>query len=134
MNVKEKIFSDRKASFYIWAAAAILALGGVIYYAIQSNADSCFDIKYFIALLAGVILFCAGVFTRKDFFIMLTAAAFAAAFGFMLYDMLPSLSDVWNGVDFIGGNLTAYIIYTVITFIVTGITVYVCFVGTENKE
>lgn len=134
MNVKEKLFSNRKISFYIWAAAILLALGGGIYYVIQSNADSCFDIKYFIALAAGIILFCAGAFTRKDFFIMLTAAAESAALGFMVYDMLPTLSDVWNGVDFIGGNLTAYIIYTAITFIITTVTVYVCFAGTENKE
>jgi len=133
MNINGKIFSDRKVSFYIWTIAALASLGCAIYYIIQSNIDSCFDIKYFIATVIGILFFLAAAVTRKDLFILLAMAAESAALGFMVYKMMPTMSDVWNGVDYIGGNLTAYIIYTAVTFVAAVVTAYVCFVGTEKK-
>lgn len=48
--------------------------------------------------------------------------------------MLPTMSDVWNGVHFIGGNLTAYIVYTAVSFVVVAAVICCCFIGTEKAE
>ena len=44
------------------------------------------------------------MFTRLKFAAFVPTAFYAAAFGVVLRVAVPSLSDVWNKVNFIGGN------------------------------
>ena len=128
------IFRGRKASFFVELAAAVIALAGIVYYAVQSNADDCFDLLYMVLMCCGVIAVAAHALLRFEFLLPAAGVLFGGGLGVMVYDMLPTMSDVWNGVHFIGGNLTAYIVYTAVSFVVVAAVICCCFIGTEKAE
>ena len=61
------IFRGRKASFFVELAAAVIALAGIVYYAVQSNADDCFDLLYMVLMCCGVIAVAAHALLRFEF-------------------------------------------------------------------
>lgn len=129
-----EIFADRKPGFWIQNAAAAVAIVGSIYYVIQSNIDQCFNPLFFILMLIGVVCVVMQFLIRFDFLTVLAGISWGVSLGVMVNNMLPSMSDVWNGVNFIGGNLTAYIVYTVFAFICAVLGIIACFWGTEKKH
>ena len=114
MNRLKEYLKDKNLWFYIETAAALLALVTSIYYVVQSNADNCFNIAVFLLLLAGIAAVTVGCFLDFEFIKLIAGAAWGTALGIIIHDMMPTLSDVWNGINFIGGNLTAYVTYTVL--------------------
>ncbi len=116
----------RGASFWLLAIAALIGIGCAIYYTVQSNADNCFNLAFLLVMLGGVIVGCLNTVHPMAFFAPLEASLFGVGFGIMVNNMLPTLSDVWNGIVFIGGNLTAYLIYTVLALVCTVLTVIAC--------
>ncbi len=130
----KRIFDGRKKIFFAEITVAVLALLGLIYYAVQSNIDKCFSIPYFVFLTMGFAAIMLHAFLRYDFLTVISSVCFGIALGFIIYDMLPSLSDVWNGVTFIGGNLTAYLIYTAYTLVFTVVIIVCSFLGTDKEE
>lgn len=128
------LLSGRKVTVYVELAAAILALGGAVYYAVQSNADGCFNAVYLVLMICGVAAVAVHVCTRLEFFGPVAGVLFGVAVGIIVHDMLPTMSDVWNGVHFIGGNLTAYIVYTAISLVTAVAVIACCFIGIEKAE
>lgn len=128
------LFKNRKASFYMEIIAVLLGVGGSVYYAIQSNIDNAFNVFYLILMLCGAAATLANVLLKAEFLLPVAGILCGTAFGIIVHDMLPTMSDVWNGVLFIGGNLTAYIIYTAIAFAVAVLIIVSCFLGGETKK
>ena len=62
------------------------------------------------------------------------AVLYAAAFGFVLRVAIPSLSDVWNKVNFIGGNAVMGITFSCVYLVCALLAVWACFVGTDRKK
>lgn len=133
MGILKRVFDGRGGMFYAELAAALVAAVCAVYYAVQSNIDGCFSLLYFLLMLGGILAIAVHCFVRLDLLTPVSGALFGAAFGVMLYCMLPSLSDVWNGVNFIGGNLTAYIVYTAMTLVSAVAVIVCCFAGTEKE-
>ena len=133
-QIISNMLQHRTKAFIIELIAAIILLGGLIYYLIQSNIDACFNVFYFLFVLLSIIAVVIHLFIRFEFLTVITAAMSGGACGFIVYDMLPTLSDVWNGVNFIGGNLEAYIAYTAITLIASIMLIVASFLGTEMKK
>ena len=95
---------------YISLASILPAIAMLIYYCMQSTADGCFEVSIVLLLAAGIVLELVYFFIKFDVLPMAAAVAFGVALGLMLYYALPTFSDIWNNVNFIGGNAEAYFI------------------------
>ena len=76
----------------------------------------------------------AGKAYRLDIMRWVTAALLAAANAFHWYKGLPSLSDLWNGVNFIGGNQTAVIWFGSILLAVTIFVIILNFIEPKRAK
>ena len=123
----KKFLKSKTVWDYICLAAALLALVMLIYYCIQSNADGCFELSVPLLLGFGIVLEVAYFIIRLDFLPMVAALLFGVTFGAMLYYALPTFSDIWNNVNFIGGNADAYFAYLGILLATFIIAVVPCF-------
>lgn len=112
-------------------AAALVAVVGSVLYFLLDGSDKTFTWFGVAFAMAGAIstVFC---FTRFKLEPFVTAALYSASFGFVLRVAIPSLSDVWNKVNFIGGNATMGIIFSCIYLVCAVLSVVSCFVGTDN--
>lgn len=113
-------------------SSSVLAVVLSVYYVIQSRIGACFNPLFLAMMLAGAVA--ALIHWKTGIYALLPVSGIllGVGFGVMVHDMLPSLSDVWNGVNFIGGNLTAYLIYTAISLAAAVIVIAACFRGTET--
>ena len=60
---------------------------------------------------------------------LLSAVCFGCALSWHLYIGLPTLSDIWNGVNFIGGNAQAVITFGVFFAVAAVFGVASCFMN-----
>lgn len=135
MNKMKEYLKDKSVGFYLLLTAAVVGFVCVIYYVIQSNMDDCFNVAFFLLVLFGIIAAVASQTVPvkyMDSLVPVAAILWGMAFGIMVNNMLPTMSDVWNGVNFIGGNLSAYIVYTVLAFITAVLGIVACFMGTQK--
>ncbi|MBQ5987337.1 MAG: hypothetical protein IJL59_08720 [Clostridia bacterium] len=93
----------KKRNLVLLIAAAIALLGSVLYLLLDRG-DRTFSWLAFGLALGGAVITLLPLKTKLAFAPILPTALYAAAFGLVLRVALPSLSDVWNGVNFIGGN------------------------------
>ncbi|MBQ9187815.1 MAG: hypothetical protein IJ138_00665 [Clostridia bacterium] len=127
MNKPMEIIKHGGVQMWLACIAVVLSLACSIYYAIQSNIDSCFNIVFLILMLAGAVIAAADIVTGINALLPAASIAWSAATGVAVYDMMPALSDVWNNVVLAGGNLIAFIIYTVLALAVTVLSILACF-------
>lgn len=118
----------------ILLAAAALALVGSVLYLILDNGDRTFSWLGFGLALGGVALTALPLFLDPAVLPILPAAAYAAAFGIVLRAALPSLSDVWNGVNFIGGNAALGMIFSGVYLAAAILACIACFTGTAAES
>lgn len=93
----------KKRNLVLLIAAAVALLGSVLYLVLDRG-DRTFSWLAFGLALGGAVITLLPLKTKLAFAPILPTALYAAAFGLVLRIALPSLSDVWNGVNFIGGN------------------------------
>lgn len=118
----------------ILLAAAALALVGSILYLILDNGDRTFSWLGFGLALGGAALTLLPLFLDPAVLPILPAAAYAAAFGIVLRAALPSLSDVWNKVNFIGGNAVLGMIFSGVYLASAIVACIACFTGTAAES
>jgi len=122
-----RFFKNRTVGFWIGLAAAFLMLIADIIFIITDYSDRTFSMVTFILILIGV----AGevLIIVKDFKFapLLPSICFGVAMSIHLYLGLPTLSDVMNGVNFIGGDPNAVIVFGAIFLIGTFFAIASCF-------
>lgn len=131
--LKNKLIGGRAIGFYLALGSAILMLLSDIVFAIVDAGDKTFSIVTFVLILLGVAIEIAHVFLDFDFFSILSCVCYGIAFGMHLYVGLPSVSDIWNGVVFNGGNAMVAIIFSILFFIGTVVTIVSCFIERDKK-
>ena len=119
---------------YFRLLAVLLAIATSIYYCIQSNADKCFEVSVLVLLVVGIVIEVASMLIRLHFLQAAAAVCFGVAFGLMLFYALPTFSDIWNGVVFIGGNAEAYFVYLGMIFAVFLLADIPCFCKEEKAD
>lgn len=112
-------------------AAAVVAVVGSALYLLLDGADKTFTWLGFGFALAGAAstVLCFTKFQPAPF---VTAVLYSAAFGFVLRVAVPSLSDVWNQVNFIGGNAAMGMSFSVVYLLCAVLAVVSCFAGTAE--
>lgn len=111
--------------------AGVLALVGSILYISLDGADRTFHLVGFLIALAGAVCTALPLLTRLKFAPILPTACYCVSFGFVLRVAIPSLSDVWNHVNFIGGNAALGMTFAGVYLVCAVLGCVSCFLGTE---
>lgn len=107
-------FKDRTVGYYLnFAAAALAIVSAILLVAIDSGDRTC-SWTAFAMMLVGGLSFTAVMFINIELLPVLPGIFYVLGFAFELTATLPSLSDVWNGVNFIGGNAYAGLAFTIL--------------------
>lgn len=132
-KLKEKL-AAKSAAQYVAYAAALIGLIADIAFIIVDGSDQTFTMGCFICVLAGSVLALSDLF--KSFFggigLWISVFLYSAGFAFHLYEAIPSLSDLWNNVNFIGGNQQAAIVFGAIFLAVTVVLIAANFFGEKR--
>ena len=126
------IWKNRTIGFWLGVAAAVLFLMADIVFAITTYSDRVFSWITFGLIMAGIVFEVLNVLTGQKWIPLMTAICFGTAFAFHLYIGLPTLSDIVNGVNFVGGNPTAVIVFGILFLIGVILSVAACFM--EQKQ
>lgn len=129
----KKIFDNRTVAFYIGLVGAALALVTDIVFIIGDHADRTFSLLAFALAFIGALSYLAVCLFDCRYLILLSGGLFIGAFAVELNTALPSLSDVWNGVNFIGGN-AAFGTTVAAVFLLAAICMIVVAFSGERKK
>ena len=99
-----KIFSSRSAGDFFRLIVSLAVFVSAVLYIILDSGDKTFSMTVFILALAGGILGLALWLLRVNDLGPIAAFVMAAAAGLQTYVSLPTISDIWNHVVYIGGN------------------------------
>lgn len=130
----KNVFKNRGLGFYMNLIAGAAALLGAILYIVLDGTDKTFTVIGFALALAGAGSTALTVFTRLKFAPFVPTAFYAAAFGVVLRVAVPSLSDVWNKVNFIGGNAAMGMAFAGVFFLCAVLGVVSCFAGSNGQD
>ena len=128
------VFKNRGLGFYMNLIAGAAALLGAILYIVLDGTDKTFTVVGFALALAGAGSTALTVFTRLKFASSVPTAFYAAAFGVVLRVAVPSLSDVWNKVNFIGGNAAMGMAFAGVFFLCAVLGTVSCFAGSNGQD
>ena len=113
--------------------AALIAVIGAGLYVLLDGTDKTFTwLGFGLALLGAFSTVIS--FTQFQLAPFAPAVLYAAAFGFVLRVAIPSLSNVWNKVNFVGGNAVMGITFSCVYLVCALLAVWACFVGTDRKK
>ena len=130
-------FKGRSAGFYIGFAAAALILAFDIAYITALSGDRNFSALVFALMLAGSLLMLVySLLNIKllDFIPAVSCILYGVGFGQHLILALESLSDVWNEVNFVGGNATLGAVFMGLFFVPMVVAVVAAFMHEERAE
>lgn len=118
----------RTVVYYLGIAIALFAiLSGLSYYFYDYGDKTFADEAVVLMVLGGVLYLLLVTLLPFQFVPMIPAILYTAAFGYALTATLPSLSDVWNGVNFIGGFAFMGLFYTIRFFLCAVFSIVSCF-------
>lgn len=113
-------------------ASAIAVIGSGVYF-LMDGTDKTFTWLGVIFALIGAVS--TGLsFTKFRLAPFVTAVSYSVAFGFVLRVTLPSLSDVWNKVNFIGGNALMGCVFTGVYLLCAVLAIIACFAEVEYEK
>lgn len=127
-------FKNRTIGFYLSLCAALLAIISAILYISLDFSDKTFSLFGFIFALLGALSIVLLFFVRKDYLAFIPTLLYSVAFAFVLRYTLPSLSDVWNGVNFIGGNAFLGLAFSIVFLILSVIGIITSFIGINKNN
>ena len=113
-------------------ACTVSLIGSILYFALDGS-DRTFHLIGFVLGLAGALSTAIGLFTDLKFSPLVPTALYCAAFSLVLRVAVPSLSDVLNHVNFIGGNAFLGMTFAGVYFAAAILGVVSCFAGIENN-
>lgn len=131
-----QIFAGRKVGFYISLASALLILIFDILYIALDYGDKTFSVLTFALMLCGSIITIVYCFIGRgmlDFMPAVSCILYGFGFGQHLILALESLSDVWNQVNFVGGNAQMGAVFTALFFVPVAAAVVAAFMN-EDKN
>ena len=130
----KKLFENRQAGLWFSVGAAVLALVSAILYIVLDGSDRTFSPVCLILMLCGAALTVLILQNRFTLASLFTSFCYSVGFAFALRQTLPSVSDVWNKVNFIGGNALMGSVFSGVFLICAVLSVIACFSGTDRKN
>lgn len=130
------VFKGKKSGFYIALSSAVLILVFDILYIALDYGDKTFSVLTFALMLCGSIITIVYCFIGRgmlDFMPVVSCILYGFGFGQHLILALESLSDVWNQVNFVGGNAQMGAVFTALFFVPVAAAVVAAFMN-EDKN
>ncbi len=115
-----------------YIAMAVMLISDIVFLIINGK-DQTFDIRCFILLMVGSVIGLLSLKILSNVLLWVTSILYSIAVAFHLYVGLPSISDLWNNVNFIGGNQEISIVFGIIFTLGTIIVVISNFIGESNE-
>ena len=120
MNKLKEIFAGKSVAHFVFYAVLCLGLVADIVFIAVDFGDFTFHIGCFVCVLLGSIVGLVDiVFPYGNICLWASSLLYVVAFGFHMSVALASLSDLWNGINFIGGNQTVATAFLVIFGVLT---------------
>lgn len=133
----EKFVKDKTVAYWLaLAAAAVMLITDIIFIATDLG-DRTFSLVTFFLVLLGVIIevvYAVFDISFLDFLPILSCACYGVAVGNHWNLGLATLSDVWNGVIFVGGNPQAALAFGIIFLIGTIAALVSCFMKQKKNN
>lgn len=126
-------FKNRTVTYYIGLGVAALSVIGAVAYIAADFGDKSFSTAAFVLMLIGGLSFAVVMFTGFAFAPIIPTVLYILGFALALNAALPPLSDVWNGVNFIGGDAFTGLTFTIIFAVCAVIAIAVCFTEQGRK-
>lgn len=108
------LFKDRTLGFWIGFLASCLMIAANIAFIIFDYGDRTFSFITFGLIIAGFLGELLVLLKNFYFAPFLSSVCFGAALSMHFYLGFPTLSDVMNGVNFIGGNPQAVVVFGIL--------------------
>lgn len=128
-----ELLKNKTMTFYIGLVGALIAMITDVVFVIGDHADRTFSVLAFILMLLGALVYAVWLVKDFKFIPLVSGGLFVGGFAVELYTVLPSLSDVWNGVNFIGGNAVFGSIVMGLFLVSTICMIIACFGDRERK-
>lgn len=120
--------------YKIGLAGVLLSILSVIAFIVTDLGDRTFSWFIVALVLTGSMLYVAKLFINFPLLTLLSSFCFSVATAYSIYLMLPTLSDIWNNVHFIGGNPVQTIVFTSLFFLSDVTTMIACFDDGKAKN
>lgn len=133
----EKYVKNKTVGFWLGLGAACAMLVADILLIALDYGDITFSAITFSLIIVGAaieIAYCFLDYKFLDFMPLLACACFGIALGAHWYLGLESLSDLWNGVNFIGGNQQAALGFGIVFAIGTVASIVSCFMNQKKNK
>ena len=127
MRTFKDLFKNRTIGFYIGLAACVIALVADIALIVLDYGDKTFSWIVFVFALIGVLSEILVLFFDWDFLTLIPSISLSIAGGMQVYASLPTISDIWNNVIFIGGNQPAAIGFLIVFPVCAVLYIVSCF-------
>ncbi len=125
--MKQISFKDRGSSFYFGCVVTLCAWAAAVAYLVTDLGDITFSwIAFALLAVGGGCIFAASLL-KKGWLLLVGSLGCSAALGEMLRVGLPSVSDLWNGVTFIGGNGKLALVFIAVLAVVAVLSCILCF-------
>lgn len=133
-NVFIHPFKQRTIAYYIGLGVAALAVLGAVIYAAVDFGDKSFSTTAFVIMLIGGLSFALVMFIDISALVLIPSVMYVLGFAFALNAALPPLSDVWNGVNFVGGNAYAGLAFTIIFAVSAISSIVIAFMNQGRRK
>ncbi len=114
---------------YFGEAVAVISAVSAVIFIVMDRSDRTFSPVTVLLLLLGAVSWLLALVVKKDFVPLVATVFWGAGLSVHLYQGLPTLSDIWNGVNFIGGNPIMVVVFGVVFGIVTVLSVISLFLN-----
>lgn len=125
--MKQLQLKNQGISFYFGCAVVLLAWVSAVAYIALDVGDITFSWIAVALLAVGGGLILASLLIKQGLFLLAGSLCCSAALGELLRVGLPSVSDIWNGVTFIGGNGQLAVVFIAVLAVVALLACVLCF-------
>lgn len=130
------MLKQREKGLYLSLATSVIGLVGLVLYIILDSSDLGRTFSPIVCVLIGLavlaevyVLLCG--FSHAEFIVTLL---YIVGLGFLLRATIGPLSDVWNGVNFIGGNAWMGVAFSGVFFLCSILSIISNYLGVGKKN
>lgn len=131
-----KFVKGRTFGYWLALAVAVTMLVADFVFLATDKGDRTFSFVTFLFVLAGVaveLVYVVLDFNVLDFLPAVSCICYGVALGQHWKLGLATLSDIWNGVTFVGGNYKAVLIFGILFIVCTFLSLVSCFMKQKKN-
>ncbi len=109
-------------------------IAAALVYAVSDYGDKTFSMIAAVLAVLGGVLILAAQFKKLELVKLVGSLCVSGAVGLVAFKTIPTITDIFNGVVFIGGNQTAAVAFLIVFAVVGILDVICCFVSGQTEQ